>query len=84
MSSSSANAATHPRRVDAPLNDPALPLHQRLRAFGQVRAADLADDSGLAVLLAFIAACLRTPQARTPEAVARAYELLAGLYPEHP
>jgi AcrR family transcriptional regulator len=121
----------------APLNDPALPLRQRLRAFGQIRAADPPDDSGLAVLLEFIAACLRNPQARTrfsemlveeltrrtaddedeplpgtsqaqvwatdhaltigvriyralapdlmtPEAVARAYELLAGVYPDKP
>jgi AcrR family transcriptional regulator len=121
----------------AALNDPGVPLRQRLRAFGQMRGADPPDDSGLAVLLEFIAACLRNPQARarfaqmlvqeltqrtaadedeplpgtsqaqawatghalsiglriyaalapelmTPETVARAYELLAGLYPEQP
>ena len=121
----------------APLYDPAVPIRERLRAFGQARAADPPDDSGLAVLLEFIAACLRNPEARrrfaemllgeithraaddedeplpgaskaqvwatghalliglriyhalapelvTPDAFARAYELLAGLYPEQP
>ncbi len=121
----------------APLYDPAVSIPERLHAFGQARAADPRDDSGLAVLLEFIAACLRNPQARkqfaemlvgeiahraaddedeplpgtsqaqawatghalmiglriyrslapelmTPDAFARAYQLLAGLYPEQP
>jgi AcrR family transcriptional regulator len=121
----------------APLYDPGVSIRERLRTYGEARAADLPDDSGLAVLLEFIAVSLRNPEARTrfaemllgeianraaededeplpgtskaqvwaighalaiglriyralapelitPDAYARAYELLAGLYPDRP
>jgi AcrR family transcriptional regulator len=119
----------------APLYDPAVPIRERVRAYGRARASAPPDDVGLAVLLEFIAACIRNPQGRerfaemlreeinqrvsgdedeplhgttkeqvwvtghalmlglrvyrviapeliTPDAFARAFELLAGLYPE--